>query len=382
MAEVSSEVLQNNQLNAREYAARALQLESFPSRIQIGTDNRCNMRCPFCLASAYRQVGLVHLQDQRMERNPIELFERLVPFMKYWEFVSLTGPGESLINPRFPEVLELVRRHSDCYLVVTTNGVLINRKLAEALVRQRVQEVAISLDSLDPELYRELRVNGELDEVLAAIRYLQEERRAAGSDCPEISLTPTFHRLNIEELPDFVRFVSEHGLRNVQASPLQVYREDWVDRSLLHYPALTRRVAEEATRLAEQLGVKLVNNLRMVYVNRGRGPLSFLKARESLDFPTDPSTCRKPWNNLYVEPDGEVRPCCHQSPVYGNLYQDDFETIWNGPEARKLRRQMTEHHPPEQCRQCYEFNRHNPDVMIQLLTEESPRNGAVASADR
>jgi radical SAM protein with 4Fe4S-binding SPASM domain len=108
----------------------------------------------------------------------------------------------------------------------------------------------------------------------------------------------------------------------------------------------------------------------MVYVNRGRGPLGFLKKRETVDFPTDPSTCAKPWNSLYVDPDGETHPCCYLSPVYGNLFDTEFKALWNGDQAQALRKAMLEKAPPQACRDCYEFNRHNPAIMVQLDPEE------------
>ncbi len=104
----------------------------------------------------------------------------------------------------------------------------------------------------------------------------------------------------------------------------------------------------------------------MVYVNRGRGLLGFLKEPEPIDFPTDPSLCLKPWTSIYVEPDGQVRPCCYASPVYGILYVKSFEELWNGVEAQSLRAAMKQKDPPVACRDCYEFNRDNPSIMIQL----------------
>lgn len=99
----------NHRLNDREYRKQKTHLESLPYHVQIGTDNRCNLRCDFCLAEAYREAGVLHIQDRKLQRNPIELFQKLTPYMPYWKFLSLTGPGESLINPRFGEILALNR---------------------------------------------------------------------------------------------------------------------------------------------------------------------------------------------------------------------------------------------------------------------------------
>lgn len=356
----------NQAANSEEYLAGKTQLTSFPYHIQIGADNRCNLRCGFCLADAYRKHGKVHLQDQKLDRNPIAIFEALVPYMKYWKVLSLTGPGESLINPRLDEILLLVRRNSSCDIVVTTNGVLINQRLTKIFLDCGVTEVSISLDSIDATTFRDLRVNGELDKVQRGIDLINEEKRRRGTDLPRLNLTPTFFKQNIRELPDFVDYAARNGVHQLQASPGQVYREDWVEKSLLGAPELTRRMAAKATKRAQELGVTLINNLRMVYVNRGNPLLKALRSEEPDDFPTDPSTCLKPWASLYVEPDGEVRPCCYQSPILGNLYQSSFEEIWNGSRAVGLRQSMLDRNPPEECRNCYEFNRHRPEIMVSL----------------
>ncbi len=356
----------NRELNSREYLAGKTQLASYPYHIQIGADNRCNLRCGFCLAAAYRERGLVHIQDQKLERNPVELFERLTPYMKYWKYLSLTGPGESLINPELERILNLVRDNSECVVLITTNGVLIDPKLAEVFIRNRVEEVSISMDSLKKELYESLRVNARYEAVMKAIDVLNQAKRKHGSDLPRLNLTPNFSRRNIEELPDFITFAHEKGIAAVQATPTQVYRRSWMKDSLLHFPRLTRRMAQATDALATQLGVRFINELRMVYVNRGRGILGFLKEREPIDFPIDPSLCMKPWNSIYVEPDGQVRPCCYLSPVYGNLYEKSFEQLWNGVEAQSLRAAMIQKDPPAPCRDCYEFNRDDPSIMIQL----------------
>jgi radical SAM protein with 4Fe4S-binding SPASM domain len=359
-------VEKNLQINAREYAGKELVLESFPYEVQIGADNRCNLRCGFCLADAYRERGKLHIQDRKLSRNPIEIFQAVAPFMRYWKFLSLTGPGESLLNPKIGQILQLVRDNSSCSIMVTTNGVLINQRLAAIFSEFEVDEIAISLDSLDKDNFEALRVNGKFEKAIRAIDLLNEEKSKRGKEIPRVNLTPTFFRRNIAELPLFIDFARQKQIHLVQASPGQIYRPDWVEESLLHFPELTRKMALRAEQKAEQLGVNFVNNLRMVYVNRGNRLLRLFRGRETLDFPTDPSQCLKPWTSLFIEPDGEVRPCCYLSPILGNIYETNLPQIWNGEAARSLRAAMFTGDLPTLCRDCYEFNRHKPDIMISL----------------
>ncbi len=169
-------------------------------------------------------------------RNPLELFQKLVPYMSYWKLLSLTGPGESLLNPKLSKIFDLVRKNSDCTLLMTTNGVLINERLAELFVDYQVDEVSISLDSLTKKIFEELRVNGRFERVIHGIDMLNEEKKRRNSDRLRINLTPTFMRRNISELPSFMPFARRKMISEVKASPAQIYRRSWVDESLLHCP--------------------------------------------------------------------------------------------------------------------------------------------------
>jgi radical SAM protein with 4Fe4S-binding SPASM domain len=360
---------ENQKLNSKELSEGKSVLNSFPYQVQIGADNRCNLRCGFCLADAYREQGWVHIQDRKLELNPIKLFEKLVPVMPYWRLLSLTGPGESLLNPRIGDILQLVRENSDCTVIVTTNGVLINKRLASILVEGGVDEISISLDSLNKDTFERLRVNGKVEKAIGAIDLLNEEKVRRSVELPRINLTPTFFHMNIREVPNFIDFAASREIEVVQASPGQVYRKDWIKQSLLHHPDLTRKMATAAELRAQDREINFINNLRTVYINRGAMWKRLFRKEEDIDFPTDPSSCMKPWASLFVEPDGETRPCCYPSPVYGNLFESSFEEIWNGREAQQLRQSMIENKPPEQCQNCYEFNRHRPEIMIELLGE-------------
>ena len=48
--------------------------------------------------------------------------------------------------------------------------------------------------------------------------------------------------------------------------------------------------------------------------------------------------CTYPWNFVVVDVNGDVRPCCWASIRTGNLAEaPDFDAVWNGPEAQRLR---------------------------------------------
>jgi len=57
---------------------------------------------------------------------------------------------------------------------------------------------------------------------------------------------------------------------------------------------------------------------------------------------------------LKVGPDGSAYPCClaPEEFLLGNVFEQDFEEVWNGEMARNLRATYNAGRLPEPCRGC------------------------------
>jgi hypothetical protein len=52
----------------------------------------------------------------------------------------------------------------------------------------------------------------------------------------------------------------------------------------------------------------------------------------------EPKDCRWPWNRLYVQVDGEIKPCCYSMFSLGNAETStDLDAVWNGKQMTGLR---------------------------------------------
>ncbi len=55
--------------------------------------------------------------------------------------------------------------------------------------------------------------------------------------------------------------------------------------------------------------------------------------------------CLVPWFSTYITAKGKVLPCCYltaEDYVLGNIHEEDFATIWNGPKYQEFRRNLRE----------------------------------------
>ncbi len=66
--------------------------------------------------------------------------------------------------------------------------------------------------------------------------------------------------------------------------------------------------------------------------------------------------CMIPWIHLHGFPDGRAYPCCLAEmhlPI-GNLRENTMKEVWNGVAYRRMRKNMLEDKPCNECKKCYE----------------------------
>lgn len=63
--------------------------------------------------------------------------------------------------------------------------------------------------------------------------------------------------------------------------------------------------------------------------------------------------CNAPFANIYIDGKGNVTPCCfNRGNVFGNIYNDEIENIWNSSKAKAIRQTLLNHKFPIGCKIC------------------------------
>jgi len=131
--------------------------------LRVSVTDRCNLRCKYCLPAS----GVVW--KPRSEILTFEAIERIVSVGLRLGLtkVRLTG-GEPLVRPGLVDLVARLKALGVPELCLTTNGLLFARH-ARALREAGLTRVNLSLDTLDPDQYREVTRGGDLAKVHAAI---------------------------------------------------------------------------------------------------------------------------------------------------------------------------------------------------------------------
>jgi len=136
--------------------------------LRVSVIETCNYRCPYCMPEGLTPEETALDRARRLRFDEIETAVRAFVALGVRK-VRLTG-GEPLLRKNLPElVARLVRIPGLDDLALTTNGSLLAAQ-AKALREAGLRRVTISLDALDPDVFRTLSGGrGDIADVLAGI---------------------------------------------------------------------------------------------------------------------------------------------------------------------------------------------------------------------
>jgi len=142
--------------------------------LRISVTERCNFRCHYCMPADIFGHKYVFLA-----KNEVLTFEEIIRVVKSFvqlgvTKIRLTG-GEPLLRQDLEVLIEMLSNISGITdLTLTTNGYLLKQK-ARAFKEAGLRRLTVSLDTLDPELFRKLVGRDlELNQVLDGIRMATE----------------------------------------------------------------------------------------------------------------------------------------------------------------------------------------------------------------
>jgi GTP 3',8-cyclase len=138
--------------------------------LRISVMDRCNFRCPYCMPKeTFHEHYRFLKSSERLSFDEITRLTRLFVDLGVKK-VRLTG-GEPLLRPNLSELVgELTALDGVQDVALTTNAVLLAQHAAE-LKANGLRRITVSLDSLDPEIFRNMSGGfAERDRVLEGIQ--------------------------------------------------------------------------------------------------------------------------------------------------------------------------------------------------------------------
>ena len=186
------------------------------NNLRISVTDRCNLRCSYCMPE----------EVVFMERSELLTFEEIAHFVRVAaplgiDKIRLTG-GEPLMRRDLPRLVRmLVGIEGIRDVGMTTNGILLADQ-AQAFYDAGLRRINISLDTLDPERFRQLTRRDGLDRVIAGILAAKK----AGFEPIKINAV-SMRGLTETEVVPLAQFARNHGLEMRFIEYMPIGADQW-----------------------------------------------------------------------------------------------------------------------------------------------------------
>lgn len=324
---------------------RPLVVPELPRTLYLETTNRCDSECQTCIRTFLTQEPA----------KDLTLFELkgIVDQFPVLDRVILHGIGEPLLNPEIFEMVAYLKARGATVLF-NSDAISLTPKRARQLIESRLDEFRVSMDGATRETYGKIRGVDQFDRVIRNVEKLLDLQKKLVRQTPGVSLWFTAMKVNLDELPAFVRLAGKMGVPEVHVQRLVYYGHGMAVAEQSLHRALQEREAqliEEAEELAKTFAITFKASGLTT-------PLESLKGTQLGKRPW--SGCQRPWTLSYVTANGNVLPCCiapfsaknYRGSLLGNAFTEDFANIWNGERYQKFRETFESDVPPDPCRGC------------------------------
>ncbi len=274
-----------------------------PALISWNLTRRCNLACPHCYLDAGEKEA-----DELTTDACLALLDEMKALGT--EMLILTG-GEPLLRR---DIYDIARKASDLglWVVMGTNGVLVNDHVARKMVKCGVRGVGISLDALDPDRHNAFR--GGPNAWKYSVRALEICRRHG----LEVLVQTTVMEENYDEIPGLLDFARDQGAWSFNLYFLvQTGRgRTMADLSPERTHAMLARLVEMQDHYRPMLvRAKCAPQFKQVAYAMGHGGMESGGCMAGTEY------CR-------ITPGGDVTPCPYMDVVAGNVRTQSLTDIW------------------------------------------------------
>lgn len=168
--------------------------------LRVSLTAACNYACTYCVPDGKKLQAASHELSAQELVYAVQLLVDAAGIEK----LRITG-GEPLLSPKFDELLPAVMALPLTDVSVTTNGQLVPRK-ADLIARSGLRRLNVSLDTLDPQRFREIARSGDLATVLEGMALMRD----AGLRI-KVNMVPMRTR-NADQILPMLDYCLAHGM--------------------------------------------------------------------------------------------------------------------------------------------------------------------------
>ena len=300
-----------------EWIVRVNDSVSFPKEAMVEVTMACNLNCIYCFRRGTDETFGV--MDEKH-------FQKLIETAKKSEVrkIVFSGWGEPLTHSKILDFIGLAKS-AGFNVILNTNGVLLYN-YAEDLVELGVDEIVVSIDATDVEVYGKLRIGGKVTEVIKGLQSLHEIQMKKHR-LLKLGLEFTVTRLNYNQIPKVIELADRVKASYIRLSNIVPLHEDLEEIACYNDDKCLKEMEKSYGVIGKLV---LERNVNVYRINLT------IKSQRMCPFMVN--------NALYVRWDGNVAPCIHYAHnhdiilfgirrrlnkvIFGNIRDEELVNIW------------------------------------------------------
>jgi Predicted Fe-S oxidoreductases len=300
------------------YYKKQLSKRRYPFFISVEPANFCNLHCPEC------PVGKRQNSQFAKHRMEFDLFKKLIDELKPTLLHTIFYfQGEPLLSRQLSEMIQYAH-DAKIYTSTSTNAQLLNKEMAERLIRSGLDKLIISIDGSTQETYETYRVGGNLQRAIEGAKQLAELKKQLNAVNPFVEIQCLLLSSNEHQIQEMKKLAKELGADKLTFKTAQFYN------------------FENGNELMPN------NSKHSRYKKDKNGKYTLKKPLKN--------RCKRLWTGAVVTTEGNVLPCCFDkdhSFSFGNFNENSFVECWHSEKALRFRKNiLTNRKQFEMCRNC------------------------------
>ena len=317
----------------------------YPEAISVEIMNKCNLECKHCRVSYHGNV----MDDVNPTFMTFECFtkiaDRIFPLIKKaYRFQFSTV--EPLFHKDIFKMMDYVSKYNKYIdLGILSNGMLLNERNINELMKRNVSSITISLDGYKKETVEAFKTNVDFDRLISNIQLLTKLCK----NKIEVNVVFVATKANIGELVEYVSFCKSLNIDRILVNGFLSFLPD--SSHLYLY-------SKQGNPEVEEIFQRAYDKAKYNNIN--------------IEFPSlvaEPSGCSM-HQTMIIDDKGNITPCIYlarKTPfelfleskvsdpvVWGNVFDEDPLAIWRSKNSVQFRAKLKSKEIPDECTLCAE----------------------------
>lgn len=326
---------------------------TYPIEIEISPSGSCNHRCTFCAVD--------YLEYQPVLLNATLLLENIKQMKQHGlKSVVCSGEGEPLLNKETPFLINQMKAMG-LDVAMSTNGVLLSKEISQECLSS-LTWVRFSIATIQEELYQKIHrgKTGDLQKVLEHVSYAVEFKQknqlttTLGVQC---LLIPE----NQYQILEMAKELKQIGVDYFTIKPYSQHKQS---KNQLEFDYNNLLEMEQELKALESDTFQLyfrTNAMKKMHTEK------------------EYDTCYGLPFMTHIDSKGNLWPCINfigkEEFCYGNLYEETFDSIWNGERRKSIVKKYQKMNINQVCREAcrldeinkYLYELKNPGAHVNFI---------------